>query len=359
VHVTLVSGIDPSAAQAGGTRTYVLGLAERLARRNVSVSLVARNGGTAPVEGVDYVRIRSGPSSVRFLMRLLASAPGLRIPRESIIHVQRPDDLVAFAFTKRRNPKVCTLHGIPALGVRRRKGTTVSAVYGVLERAGLRRADRVIAVDARTADWYRSRYPSLASRIIIVPVAVDGMRFRPLDRSAARARFAVTTKHVVAFAGRLSPEKRVDALIAAVRELPDAVLLIAGDGPEEGRLRQVARGASVTFLGAIPHDDMPILLNAADILALPSEYEGMPTVVLEALACGTPVVATHAGGIADVVTPGKTGWLLRDVDALAETLKDALPKGGGMRAACVTAARPYAWDSVVDRILAVYREAAA
>jgi len=357
--VTLVSGIHPSAAPAGGTRSYVLGLAERLRGRNVSVALVARNGAASPLDGVEYVRIRSPASSVRFLFRLSMSAPFLPIPKDSIIHAQRPDDLVAFALAKRGNPKVCTLHGVPPMAIRRRRGAVYGALYEMLERIGLRRTDRVIAVDAGTAKWYADRYPWLASRTSVIPVAVDTARFRPTDREAARASFGVRASRALVYAGRLTVEKRVGEAIRAVRELRDCELLIAGEGRAEADLRELARGAPVRFLGPVAHDDMPRLLNAADVLVLPSEYEGMPTVVLEALACGVPVAATPVGGIPEVVVPGRTGWLFREPDDLVRVLREALPRASEMRAACVDAARPYGWDAIVDRILALYREAAA
>ncbi|HEV8594473.1 MAG TPA: glycosyltransferase family 4 protein [Thermoplasmata archaeon] len=359
MHVTLVSGINPSGPQVGGTRSYVLGLAERLPTRDVSVSLVARDGGTSPVPGIDYLPIRSGPSSVQFLVRLFMSAPSLAIPRDSIIHVQRPDDLVAFSFAKRRNPTVCTLHGVPPVAIRRRKGAGYGFLYAVLERIGLCRTDRAIAVDPATAKWYRDRYPWLAARISVVPVAVDTRRFRPMDREASRARYGVRAEHVVLFAGRLSPEKRVEALIRAIPRVPHAELLIAGEGPEEDRLRELAGASPVRFLGAVPHEEMPHLLNAADLLVLPSEYEGLPTVVLEAFACGVPVVATSVGGIPDLVIPGKTGWLLEDLRSLGDTLGPALASAPLLRDSCRAAAEGYSWDAVLDRIVAVYREAGA
>lgn len=356
--MTLVSPVDVSSPQAGGTRTYVLGLADRLHRRGIPVSLVAR-GTSSPIQGVGFEPIRSGPHGERFLLRLLASAFRLPIPPGSVIHAQRPDTLVAFRFAKRNNPKVCTLHGVPSLSVYGRRGTAYGVLYDLLERMGLRGVDRAIAVDAGTERWYANRYPWLAKRIAVIPVAVDITLFRPLDRDAARRRFGVREPRAILYAGRLSPEKRVGTIIQALHAVPQTELMIAGDGVEEPMLRELARGLRVRFLGSVPHADMPELLNAADVLVLASEFEGLPTIALEALACGTPIVAPPVGALASLVVPGITGWLFPNPQELATVLRDALPKASGVREACREASKAFSWDLVSERILAVYREVAA
>ncbi len=358
MHVTLVSGINPEAPHAGGTRAYVLGLAERLRRRDIDVSLIARDGLSASVPGVQYTRIRSGPSSARFLLGLTAQASRLGIPSDSIIHAQRPDDLVPFAFAKRQNPKVCTLHGVASVSIWRRHGRGYGFAYRMLERFGLGHADHVIAVDRGTASWYASRYPWVGRRTSVVPVAVDTDHFRPLDREEARREFRITHHHALVYAGRLSVEKRVDSIIRILPQLEDTELLIAGDGPTLADLRALARNRPVRFLGPVPHDGMPRLLNAADALVLPSEFEGLPTVVLEALACGSPVVATPVGAIPEIIFPGRNGWLVRPgLEDFGEGLRKAISAPGTMTRACVEAARPFSWDVVAERIVGVYRAA--
>ena len=357
MHVTLVSSIDPNTPQAGGTRTYVLGLAERLPRHGVEVCLIARDRPRDPITGIRYVRISSGPSNVRFLLRLLTAGPDIGLPKESIIHSQRPDGLAPFAY--RRGPTVCTLHGIPSRSIRRRGNVLYSTSYGLLERFGLPRADRIIAVSLATAEWYRDRYPRLADRIVVIPPGVDTSRFRPMDREAARHAIQVREEHAVLYAGRLSREKRVEFVVRALTHVPATELLIAGEGAEESKLRAMARNAPVRFLGTIPHDRMPQLLNGVDLVVLPSEFEGLPTIALEALACGTPVVATPVGALPEILIPGKTGWLVPDPVDFGRAIAEALPEAKNMASACVAAARPYSWDTVVDRPLAVYREAEA
>ncbi len=354
--MTLISSVDLGRARASGTQTYVLGLARRLRSRGVAVALVTRDGaGTAP-EGVESYRIASGPSNADFLARLALEAPRLRIPPHSILHYQRPDAIAMSALGWKGRPVVCTLHGIPSEAVRQRRGRSLGFLYRALEQVGLRRALRIIVVESRTLQWYAGRYDWLADRLVLVPVAVDTAAFKPLDREAARRRFEITTDRAVLYAGRLAPEKRVDEIIRAFRKVPRAELLIAGEGPQEAALRSQATDLPVRFLGSISHEEMPILFNAVDILVLASEYEGLPTVALEALACGTPVVSTPVGGTPEIVIPGRTGWLCDHLPKLGELIGDAVDRAPTLRSSCVAAAQPYSWDSVIDRLLAVYRE---
>lgn len=359
MHVTLVTSVASRAPAASGTRSYVLGLAERLTARGVEVVLVTRSDPAPVREGIKVLTIPGGKTSMRFLARLITSAPGLRLPPRSVIHAHRPDDMAAFVLAKRRNPKVVTLHGNPSRGVRDRRGAAIGFMYSRFEKVGLRDAHRVICVDRHTEIEYRTRYPWLADRMRVIPVAIDTTRFRALDREEGRARFGIQAEHAILFAGRLSREKRVASLLRALPPALDAELLIAGEGKDEPNLRQLARDRRVRFLGSVSHDEMPLLMSAADVLVLLSAYEGTPTVVLEALACGTPVIATAVGSLPDLIQPGRTGWFVDGSEGLPDVLRASLPRARAMREACVEAARPYDWDASIDRIVGVYREAEA
>jgi len=110
--------------------------------------------------------------------------------------------------------------------------------------------------------------------------------------------------------------KGVHIIIAALADIPDATLLIAGSGPEERRLRQLADNLGVArrirFLGEVSHADLCEYYNATDVLVLASSREGMPNVVLEALACGTPVIATRVGGTPELVSSPEAGELMQE-----------------------------------------------
>jgi glycosyltransferase involved in cell wall biosynthesis len=156
--------------------------------------------------------------------------------------------------------------------------------------------------------------------------------------------------------GRLEDAvKRVGLLIRsfarAVAGVPNVHLLIAGDGPDAKRLKRLAQELApqrVRFLGWVssPHTKAA-LYNAADMLVLPSEREGFPTVVGEAMACGTPVLATRVGGVPELVKDGETGWLIEPGDEVSFLQKlTALVANPAMAAALRRNARNAAEDRV-------------
>ncbi len=138
-------------------------------------------------------------------------------------------------------------------------------------------------------------------------------------------RFRATRKHgdrdnIVGYIGRLSPEKGVPALLSAIpavlKDRPDARFLFIGDGPLRGRLRQFIAdnglGGRVEAVDWVSHDDLPRYFNELKLLVLPSCTEGLPNVILEAMACGTPVLTTPVGAIPDVVIDSVTGFIISD-----------------------------------------------
>ena len=169
-------------------------------------------------------------------------------------------------------------------------------------------------------------------RLAVIPNAVDPA---PIDEAppADRAELGVPADSFLAlYVGRLDPQKGLPDLLDAagrvVDRRPDWHLVLAGDGPERDRLRALAEdrprlAGRVHWLGR--RGDVPSLLKAADVLVLPSLWEGMPNAVLEAMAARLPVVATAVEGTEDLVAPGETGWLVPRASPgpLADALLDA------------------------------------
>jgi glycosyltransferase involved in cell wall biosynthesis len=197
----------------------------------------------------------------------------------------------------------------------------------------VRAADRVLAPSAATAAELRRDYQAPAAAV--VPNARGhGPEGVAQQDDAAPAGFLL-------FVGRLRIRKGVDVLLAAMPELrrchPAARLLIAGDGEHRPALeRQAAAlglGGAVRFLGRVGAAEVHGLLRRAVALVVPSIYEGMPLVVLEAMDASVPVVASRVSGIPEVVDDGRTGWLVRPEDppALAAALAAALDEPGEAR----------------------------
>lgn len=185
--------------------------------------------------------------------------------------------------------------------------------------------------------------------------------FRPVDRAEAR-RFAGVpeTAKVVASVGNLIPLKGHDLFIRALAGLPDVHGLIVGGGPKDAALRTLVDSLGlndrVHFLGRVPHGTMAKVYSAADGLVLASSREGWPNVLLEAMACGTPAVATAVGGIPEIVTVAESGYLLADrtSDAIAAALS-ALFQAPPDRAATRAYAEKFDWSETVSGLVDVYR----
>jgi glycosyltransferase involved in cell wall biosynthesis len=177
------------------------------------------------------------------------------------------------------------------------------------------RAAIVAAISPGARDVLVDYYRLDAQNVQVIPNGRSAAAFTPADavsRAAARRKLGLPADaDVVAVVGALGPEKRVDIAIEAIAPLPSVKLVVAGEGPErealEGLAGQKAPGR-VIFLGLTDRPDT--VLAAADVLALSSDSEGVPGVLIEAGLAGLPVVATDVGWVRDVVLPGETGLLV-------------------------------------------------
>lgn len=197
---------------------------------------------------------------------------------------------------------------------------------GQVRGAGLA-ADGLLAVSrAMIEDMAAIGVP--AEKVRAHHTGVDLTRFAPVDRAAAKAAHGVTGPLVISV-GALIPRKGHDVVIDAVAKLEGVTLLIAGEGEARGTLEaQIARAGladRVRLLGAVPHDELPAFIAAADVMALASSSEGLANAWVEALACGTPVVITTAGGAGEVVASPEAGRIVpRDAKAFALAIDELL-----------------------------------
>lgn len=198
-----------------------------------------------------------------------------------------------------------------------------------------------------------------AARISALRNGVDLDFFRPVDRRAWRERFALR-RFTLLCAGNLVPLKGHDLVIRALPMLADVDLLIAGDGPERTSLEVLARTLSVAdrvrFLGALPQSELRHVYGAADVLVLASSREGWPNVLLEAMACGTPVIASNVYGTPEIVTAPEAGSLLprRAPEEIAAAV-NALRARSLPRSLTRQYAERFSWDETTAGQLSVFR----
>jgi len=242
-------------------------------------------------------------------------------------------------------------------------------------------ADRLIAPTPVEERHLIERYGADPARIRVIPPGVDLERFHPLPPAQAKEHVGLDPHcRIILFVGRIEPLKGIDTLLWAIsliaRKQPDLICgvcvpIIGGnpyrveDNDEMVRLQALREalgiGEVVTFLGAQDQDVLQYYYAAAEMVVMPSDYESFGMVALEAMACGTPVIASDVGGLAHLVRHGRTGYRVppRDPGALAEKITRLLTDEGlrrrmGQRAACF--AEGYAWPLIADRIEAVYAE---
>jgi glycosyltransferase involved in cell wall biosynthesis len=218
-------------------------------------------------------------------------------------------------------------------------------------------ADRVFLPTYEDALYARRWYALPSDKVIVIPNFVDTDLFVPREDVTCEPG-------LVCFVGRLAPQKNLPALIEAMSGLKNVRLRLVGDGPDREKLLALAaeRGVSVEMLGQIPHEDLPPLLAECEVFALPSLYEGLPKVLLEAMATGVPVIATKVQGSASVIRHRETGWLCEDTSpqALRRGLEKLL-RDSDLRVRIGQAAREFVIDhfsieSVLAREVAVYEE---
>jgi len=237
-------------------------------------------------------------------------------------------------------------------------------VISHLLRYALARANRVIAVSQALAYAIEGLGIS-KGKIVVIPNGVDRSMFFPQPKDEAREKVGLGTGKTLLSVGHLKHNKGFDLLMHALKILVDCrkgdalQLIIIGEGAIQGELEQLVGSLGlhdrVWLVGAIPHHQLRAWYNAADVFCLASDQEGWPNVIMESLACGTPVVATKAGGIPEIVNAAYLGILTdRNPDALAGAIGEALDRMWDQKA-IAREAQKHTWGQAVSALSEVYR----
>jgi len=337
----------------GGERQLLL-LARELGRRGLAQQIAAPRGSPlafrASAAGLEVVLLQPSPAwhpgSLVALLRWLRRHPG------ALLHSHSSPALSLAALARRLAPAAGVVH-------------TRRVAYPVRRAAKHRTAaDRYVAVSQAVADGLLAAGLA-AKRLRVIPSCAD---LETCDTAVASSEWArVPPAPLVGCVAHLAPEKGLSVLLAAWSEvataMPGARLLLVGDGPERARLERTAASFvpdSVVFTGQ--RDDVAACLKALDLYVQPSLAEGLGTSVLDAMACGLPVVASRVGGLPEAVADGETGLLVPpgDPSALATAVLELLRDPE--RAAAMGAAgrrrveEHFTLERMVEGYLMLYRE---
>lgn len=193
-----------------------------------------------------------------------------------------------------------------------------------------------------------------AAKIRVHYTGVDLDRFAPQNRDKAKTHFGLSGP-VVLCVGHIIDRKGQELLVRALPALPGVMLILAGQGPAASRLETLAQelgvGDRLGILGSIPHDQLPALYNAADVMALPSASEGLANAWVEALACGTPILISDVGGARELLTCDVAGRIVeRTPEAIAAALREMLAETPD-REAVRSVALPFTWHANGDALV--------
>ncbi|MBV6452087.1 MAG: D-inositol 3-phosphate glycosyltransferase [Anaerolineales bacterium] len=247
------------------------------------------------------------------------------------------------------------------------------------ERQVIRRADRIVVATLAELTQLRFLYKADASKMVVIPPGVNVSRFYPIPSDEAKEFVGLKPDdRMILFVGRIEPLKGVDTLLEAMSCLqmkesrPVHLAIIGGDpsaSPEKmnaemARLKNLCEvlglDQSVVFLGVRDQDKLSYYYSAAEVVVMPSHYESFGMVALEAMACGTPVIASEVGGLAYLVRDGETGFTIpaEEPETLCEKLSWLLNDPdlhNSMSKRAVEYAQDYAWEKVAGQIVEVYK----
>ncbi|HKW93009.1 MAG TPA: glycosyltransferase [Methylomirabilota bacterium] len=377
--------------ETGGMNVYVRQTASELGRMGVHVDVFTRSqNATIP----RVVELGPGARVVH-----LPAGPEAPMPREAL-H-RHLDEFTAGveAFAREEDVRYDLIHahywlsGVAGLRLRERWGTPLVQMFHTLGRLknavaqspaeiepSLRideearivaQADRIVAanvVERAHLVWY---YGARAGRTAVIPCGVDTELFQPMDPAKAKDLLELPPDPLLLYVGRLQPIKGLDTLLEAMAAVPEpARLMVVGgeqDEPENGhakelRDRVVALGLDrrVRFLRAQPQRRLRLFYAAADATVMPSYYESFGMVALEAMACGSPVVASRVGGLTTTVQDGVTGRLVPEGDpaALAAAITGLIGDGEGRRLGqqATRWAAEHRWPCVAEKVCRLYSE---
>ncbi len=387
--------------KTGGMNVYVRDLGRELGRRGIEVDVFTRSANpdvahvTALGDNARVIHIRCGPEVYLGSRDIYPYLPEFveNVPDFVAAEGNRYDVIYSHywlsgwaAHELRARWDVPVVQMFHTLGrmknrIAQTTGELESNIRIFTETDVMTWADRLIAATPAERAQLLWLYRADRRKIEVIPPGVDLQRFHPLPREEAQRQIGVPPHHrMLLFVGRIEPLKGVDNILHAVALLRAdypalladvCMCVIGGDADEETPESEMVRLKAlrdelgledrVTFLGARDQDTLQNYYAAAEALIMPSDYESFGMVALEAMACGTPVIASEVGGLAFLVQDGVNGFHVptREPTALADRIRVILSQpevGRRISEAAYETAQHYSWPLIADRLLGVFED---
>jgi D-inositol-3-phosphate glycosyltransferase len=387
--------------ETGGMNVYVRDLSRALTRRGILVDVYTRSQNpnipriTKLAEGGRVIHVKAGPEQPynknrvynhldEFVAGVLAQAEADGLGYDLIYSHYWLSGLAAGAL--RRVWDIPVLQMFHTLAEMKNRVAQSPAERETEQRLNceaeiMRFADRLIAATPLEKNQMTWLYGAPAEKISIKPPGVDLERFKPLDQKLARQAIGIPPDHkMILFVGRIQPLKGIDILLQALALVKQrepqlaknfCLSIIGGDAnPDseielvefkrlEGLRAELGLEKMVTFRGAKDQDSLVYYYAAAEMVVMPSHYESFGMVAIEAMACGTPVIASDVGGLSFSIEDGYNGYLVpgRNPQALADKIS-LLLKYEVLRDQLSEQARTwvtrYSWETIADELLEVF-----
>ncbi|MCE7798444.1 glycosyltransferase [Sphingobium sufflavum] len=340
------AGVEVTVIAPIGLPPFPLRLAPHYARRRALPVREERNGLTVHRPRFPVIPGTGGRWTAALMARAIA-------PLVRRLHAERPFDVIDASFFFPDGPvamRLSALLGVPysvkARGADIHHWGTAPATRTAVREAGQRAAGMLAVSGAMRESMIALDMPG--ERIRVHYTGVDLDRFTPGDRTAAKAARGLAG-FTIACVGALIPRKGQALVIDALHALPDATLLLIGEGPDKAALMaQVQRhglAGRVRFLGSVPHGELPGWLAASDAMCLPSASEGLANAWVEALASGTPIVISDVGGARELLDSPAAGRIVeRTPQAIAAALSELRANPPAAQAVRAPALR-FTWDA--------------
>lgn len=303
--------------------------------------------------------------SIRYLIKAI-----IKKNKSSTIlhsHAIYPDGLVGGLIGRKYNIlHICTVHGSDINIL-----PSTNRLNLFMVKYAIKNCDYIVAVSNAIKEKINS-IMKCTNNISVINNGANPEKFKIISKDIAKKRLGIDSNdRIILFVGNLKAVKGVSSLIGAFSEYIKkngshrVSLYLIGDGNERQYLEKLINDLklvkNVFFMGGKSHDEIPLWLSAADLFVLPSRSEGFPTVIPEAMMCGTPVIATEVGGVPEIITDGKTGMLVKpgDIEQLANSINTVMDNEAIKNRLvnnAIELSKGYTWDNNAIQYMRIYKK---